>query len=238
MFFPDKIQSIKETDNVLEIGPGATPYFRSDVFLEKQYTTEQELIAQSGHVGKLKTDKRVVTYTGDVFPFEDKEFDYVVCSHVLEHVDNANLFLKEVQRVGKKGYLEFPTIYYDYIYNFPEHQLFLFKKDGVINWMTKAESGLSVFLPVQQFFYRTCEQGYHEMIDNFRQFFFQGFEWFDAIESKRVATLDLVTYSLKDIEIKSKREFLQDLPSKELYSNISLKKLLKYKLANLLKIEL
>ncbi|MBL0358841.1 MAG: methyltransferase domain-containing protein [Chitinophagaceae bacterium] len=69
-------------------------------------------------MGLLKTDKPVVTYDSEVFPFADKEFDYVVCSHVLEHVDNVDQFLSEVQRVGKRGYLEFPTVYYDYLYNF------------------------------------------------------------------------------------------------------------------------
>lgn len=157
MFFPERILSIKPTDKVLEIGPGATPYFRSDVFLEKEYETEKELIAQSGHVGRLKTDKRMITYNGDVFPFVDKEFDYVICSHVLEHVDDTDVFLKEVQRVGKKGYLEFPTIYYDFIYNFPEHRQLLYYKDGVISWMTKKESGILKYTPVQKFFYRTAE---------------------------------------------------------------------------------
>lgn len=235
MFFPERIKSIRSSDKVLEIGPGATPYFRSDVFLEKEYGTEKELIAQSGHVGKLITEKRLVTYTGDVFPFEDKEFDYVVCSHVLEHVPDADIFLKEIQRVGKKGYLEYPTIYYDYIYNFPEHLLFLFEKNGVINWMTKEESGMSKFMPVQKFFYRTCEQGYYEMIDNFKQFFFQGFEWFDIIQSKHVNQLEDITYKISEIDIKPKYEYLQTLPGKELYANVSFKKYLKYKMTNFFK---
>lgn len=235
MFFPERIKSIKPTDKVLEIGPGATPYFRSDVFLEMEYETEQELIAQSGYVGKLNTDKRVFTYKGDIFPFADKEFDYIVCSHVLEHVPNADIFLKEIQRVGKKGYLEFPTMYYDYIYNFPEHLLFLMEKDGVINWMTKAESGISKFACVQQFFYRTCEQGYFDTIDSFRQFFFQGFEWFDTIRANHVSDLEKVTYRPSEIQIKPKHEYLQSLPGKELYANISFKKYLKYKMNSLFK---
>ena len=142
MFFSDRIKSINITDKVLEIGPGATPYFRADVFLELTFESESERIAQSGHVGILKTDKKVVYYDGGKFPFTDKEFDYVVCSHVLEHLDDADFFLREVQRVGKKGYVEFPTIYYDYLYNFPEHKLFLLYVDKTIYWMTKEESGL------------------------------------------------------------------------------------------------
>jgi SAM-dependent methyltransferase len=152
MFFQNKIVSINSTDKVLEIGPGATPYFRSDVLLEKKYETEKELIAQSGNIGVLKTDKSVIYYDGDRFPFADKEFDYVICSHVLEHVPNADVFLKEIQRVGKKGYLEFPTLYYDYLYNIPEHTLLLLEKDACIKWMTKKESGLSNMSPFNDFF--------------------------------------------------------------------------------------
>jgi len=32
MFFPEKIKNIKKNDYVLEIGPGGTPFNRSDVF--------------------------------------------------------------------------------------------------------------------------------------------------------------------------------------------------------------
>ena len=169
MFFQNRIVSILPTDNVLEIGPGATPYDRSDVFLEKKFASENDLIAQSGLVGLLKTDKPVYIYDGDVFPFKDKEFDYVVCSHVLEHVDDVDKFLSEVQRVGKKGYLEFPTIYYDYLYNFSVHTQFLLYSDNVIHWMPKAESNLAAFLPVQQFFYKSASANYHKMVHTLQQ---------------------------------------------------------------------
>ena len=42
-------------------------------------------------------------------PFKDKEFDYVILSHVLEHVPNIFEFTKEVERVAKAGYIELPT---------------------------------------------------------------------------------------------------------------------------------
>lgn len=231
MFFPERILSINPTDKVLEIGPGSTPYFRSDVFLEKEYETEKELIAQSGHVGLLKTDKRVITYSGNIFPFADKEFDYVICSHVLEHVENADVFLKEVQRVARKGYLEFPTVYYDYIYNFPEHRLFLFYKDKTIFWMTKEHSGIMLYAPVQKFFYRTAELGYFDLINDCKKYFFQGFEWFDTIRSKQVDNIELLTYSVKEIDLPSKSTLIHKVD----YSKISIREHLKYKIKNLFK---
>lgn len=235
MFFPDRIKSIATTDKVLEIGPGATPYFRSDVFLELKYDSEQERIAQSGHVGILQTNKQIIYYDGGNFPFKDKEFDYVICSHVLEHVADADFFLSEIQRVGKMGYLEFPTVYYDYIYNFPEHQLLLLEKNNVINWMTKEESGLVKFASIQSFFYRTCELGYYETIDNFKGYFFQGFEWFDNIKSMHVSQIELVTHAKVDIDLKQKQNRNEYESEEKMYSMISFKKLLKFKLKKFFK---
>ena len=46
-------------------------------------------------------------------PFKDKEFDYVILSHVLEHVPNLIEFKEELTRIGKSGYIELPTKFYD-----------------------------------------------------------------------------------------------------------------------------
>ncbi len=238
MFFPERIVSINPRDKVLEIGPGATPYFRSDVFLEKEYETEEELIAQSGYVGILKTDKRKVTYTGNIFPFADKEFDYVVCSHVLEHVENLEFFLSEIQRVSKKGYFEFPTVYYDYIYNFPEHVNFLFYKDNVIRWMMKSESGLNKYESIQKFFYRTCELEYLDVIKSFKQYFFQGFEWVETIKAEKTNKIELLTYSVEEINLPRNSTLISNnmlANASPDYANISLREHLKYKIKGLIK---
>ncbi len=227
MFFAERIKSINPTDRVLEVGPGATPHPRSDIFLELKYENEKERIAQSGNIGLLKTDKEVVYYDGGKFPFKDKEFDYIICSHVLEHVGDADEFLRELQRVGRKGYLEFPTVYYDYLYNFPEHQLFLFEKKGVIYWMTKEESGLQNYNTIQKFFNITCELKYYETINTFKDYFFQGFEWDEVIISKRVKNISEITYSEEQIKLKPYK-FTEE-NARKIYPLISFKRFLKYK---------
>ena len=201
MFFQERIRSIKKEDRVLEIGPGATPFWRSDVFLEKKYDTKKEYVAQTGHVGELQTDKKVVFYEGSVFPFQDNEFDYVICSHVVEHVENPDQFLKEIQRVGKRGYLEFPTLYYDYLYNFPEHTMLLNYQEGVVRWMPKSSSGFNQCKNVQSFFYRTCELEYYSLINDLKEYFFQGFEWNETITSQQVNHLDDLCYDLSSLPI-------------------------------------
>ena len=42
-------------------------------------------------------------------PFKDKEFDYVISSHVIEHVQDFEFFLSELERISSKGYIELPT---------------------------------------------------------------------------------------------------------------------------------
>ncbi|MGH8762601.1 MAG: class I SAM-dependent methyltransferase, partial [Nitrosospira sp.] len=36
-------------------------------------------------------------------PFDDESFDFFICSHVLEHVENDNQSIKELYRITKKG---------------------------------------------------------------------------------------------------------------------------------------
>jgi ubiquinone/menaquinone biosynthesis C-methylase UbiE len=46
-------------------------------------------------------------------PFKDNEFDFVIASHVMEHVEDVQFFIKELERVSKKGYIELPTMLED-----------------------------------------------------------------------------------------------------------------------------
>ena len=42
-------------------------------------------------------------------PFKDNEFDFLICSHVIEHVEDFEFFIKEMERISLKGYIELPT---------------------------------------------------------------------------------------------------------------------------------
>lgn len=44
-------------------------------------------------------------------PFKDKEFEHVLCSHTIEHVENPDAFYKELQRVGKNVVIVIPPLY-------------------------------------------------------------------------------------------------------------------------------
>jgi SAM-dependent methyltransferase len=183
MFFPERIHLLT-SDHVLEVGPGATPHPRSQVFLEKCFQGA-EAIRQRGGLGAVELNRPVVFYDGGRFPFHDREFDYVICSHVLEHVDDVAAFVGELTRVAARGYLEFPTIYYEYLYNFGEHVNLVAYKGSEILWMPKRETTLGDFVPMQQFLRMTLESGYDDVIQAMKANFFQGFEWAVQIRARQ-----------------------------------------------------
>lgn len=178
MFYSNKIVSILENDKVLEVGPGSDPHPRSNVLLEINASPET-LRLQRGNTPDLITDKKIVYYDGSRFPFKDKEFDYVICSHVIEHVTDPKFFFSEVTRVAHKGYIEFPTIYYEYLYNFDVH-LNIMKyeeKSNTIYFIKKNKTPLQYFKQINDFFIRTLELGYSQIVDDLNYVMIQGFEW-------------------------------------------------------------
>ncbi|KKP95270.1 MAG: Methyltransferase type 11 [Candidatus Moranbacteria bacterium GW2011_GWE1_36_7] len=212
MFFPEKIKSIKDDDKVLEIGPGGTPFERADVFLDRKFDNESEAKFQRGNTEKLKTSKPVFFYDGKAFPFKDKEFDYVICSHVIEHVEDVESFLNEIVRVAKAGYIEFPTVYYEYLYNFDPHLNFVSLKNDTIFWMPKSETKINDFKSINKFFFETLNKSYVDLVNDLKEYMFQGFEWKEGIKHERVAEInDLIfEYEIDNIE-KSKEQLILEL---------------------------
>ena len=54
-------------------------------------------------------DKKFVQIKEKKLPFDDNEFDFVIASHVIEHVNDFQFFIKEIERISNKGYIELPT---------------------------------------------------------------------------------------------------------------------------------
>ena len=97
----DNLLQNNTTWNILDIGCG----YNANKFA-KVICDVQDL---SNHY----QDKKFIRLTEKKLPFKDKEFDFVVASHVMEHVEDVNFFIKELERVSKKGYIELPTMLED-----------------------------------------------------------------------------------------------------------------------------
>ena len=182
MFYKEKILSIRSSDRVLEIGPGSTPHHRSDAFLELEFDTHQDKVSQRGGVSKepVYGNRPVYFYDGTKFPFRDNEFDYVICSHVIEHVVDPVAFLNEVFRVGTgRGYIEYPLITYEQLYDFDVHLQFVkFNFDSrILMYLPKSDTTFTEFSAVRSIFYRMLECGWDDLCAANKETFFEGFEF-------------------------------------------------------------
>lgn len=191
MFYPSKILGIKEKDKVLEVGPGADPYFRSDILLEIDLD-EHRLEAQRGYTKLKNHGKKTIYYDGGKFPFEDKEFDYVIASHVIEHVEDVELFVHELMRVAHAGYLEFPTILYEYLYNFDVHLNLINYHKGIVYYSKKSIFPFSGFSSIQAYYRDSLSSGYSQLVDSLQKDMFIGFEWKENIEFQSTDDISLL----------------------------------------------
>ncbi len=83
---------------------------------------------------KFYKDKKFVLINTKELPFKDNEFDFVYASHVIEHIDDLEFFIKEIQRISKKGYIELPSLLEDNIVlsdNSIKDHKWIFKFDDV-----------------------------------------------------------------------------------------------------------
>ena len=87
--------------NILDIGCGYTAHESASVICDVQ------------DLSNFYKDKKFIRLNEKTLPFKDKEFDFVIASHVLEHVEDIDFFIKELERVSTKGYIELPTILED-----------------------------------------------------------------------------------------------------------------------------
>ena len=83
--------------NILDIGCGYKAHKNATV------------IADIKDFSNFYKNKKFVQIKEKKLPFKDKEFDFVIASHVIEHVDDFEFFIKELERISSKGYIELPT---------------------------------------------------------------------------------------------------------------------------------
>ncbi len=96
---------------VLDIGNGGYPFpyatVLADRFLEKSPSRHERLVTKN---------KPFVMMDIHDLAFRDKSFDFIYCSHVLEVVENPLRACQEIMRVGKRGYIETPTLGKDVLF--------------------------------------------------------------------------------------------------------------------------
>lgn len=89
---------------VVDVGPGAYPLKRANLCIDR----DPEILAPISEQG-------IATLQDDINKgyqsIPDKSFDYVWCSHVLEHVDDPEACARTLSRIGKSGTIVMPSVY-------------------------------------------------------------------------------------------------------------------------------
>lgn len=170
--------SIPRDALVLEVGSGGSPHFHADVLCEKYVSGEG-----TARVGELKIDRPFVFGDAESLPFVDNAFDYVICFHVLEHLDNPDNCLKELMRVARAGYIETPSEATEKMQGWTCHKWFVRLEDGKLILTQKEKP---VFDPVLHIaFHSLAHAGnrtYLKFIMKNRNLFTMTYEWKDKIE--------------------------------------------------------
>jgi len=160
--------------------------------LDKKFD-DKEALKQRALRPKIEYNKPIHYYNGSKFPFKDDEFDYVICSQVLEHIppDEFVNFIKEVERVAKRGYIEVPRLFYEYLFNFHEHRWMINFKGGKLLLVDKRKVKFS---NIQDVFYLMLRYGGKKrkitIINDFADFFMIGYEWEGRVNYEIVGSLD------------------------------------------------
>jgi SAM-dependent methyltransferase len=123
---------IKPTDLVLDVGSGGNPHLRANVLCDKFVADATERNGQP-----ILADRPFVVGDAERLPFADQAFDFVVCSHLLEHVANPAAVLRELKRVAPRGYIETPSTNWEKLQGFPFHRWLVSVRDGGLRFEAK-----------------------------------------------------------------------------------------------------
>lgn len=116
------MQLLKRSDRVLDIGGWAHPFNRANYVLDMgPYETRgfyNRTFGRNNPIppigGSVEIFTRDTWIARDIcdrepYPFQDKEIDFVVCSHTLEDIRDPLWVCSEMVRIAKAGYIEVPS---------------------------------------------------------------------------------------------------------------------------------
>lgn len=116
---------VDEKGLVLDVGSGHNPNRRADILLERELEAS---IHRSGARAAIPAGKQLVIGDAQQMPFRNGVFAFVIASHIAEHIPQPALFLQEMQRVGRAGYLETPGPLSEWLLTEPYH-LWILERD-------------------------------------------------------------------------------------------------------------
>lgn len=133
---------------VLDLGSGHNPHPRADVLADKFLLDDTE---RSGQAVMLLPDKTFLVADACALPFKARAFDFVISSHVAEHIEDVDRFCAELNRVSPGGYLETPSKLAEMLRHAPNHRWYVSIRDGQLIFAPTPD-GYPLGLPGKLFF--------------------------------------------------------------------------------------
>ena len=120
----------KDMTLIADFGCGHFPNKHANVLVDQATSLDVQrgglCIRKIGHATFHNLDLNVFPY-----PFPDKHFDFLICSHVLEHLVDPVRSCSEFSRIAKAGYIEVPFYCVD---------LYVRNNDVIHKWLCAYES--------------------------------------------------------------------------------------------------
>jgi len=194
-------------DFVLDVGSGSHPHSTADVLVERFL---EDVHGHRSHTPAAH-DRPLICADIHNLPFLDKTFDYAICNHVVEHVDDPETALAELSRVAKRGFLGVPSEFYEFICPTHTHKWVFALKDGVLLMKPLRDGhhlGLRMYGGI--FFTLYALPEFRRLVSNRPDLFGVTLEWEDSIRF-RLVDESFEFYDYSDAE--SVRELLKPAPA-------------------------
>ena len=89
--FIDNLLNNNPSWKILDIGCGYSAHPKATVLCDVQ------------NLSNFYNGKNFIKLENNILPFKDKEFDFVIASHVIEHVNDRNTFLSDISNLCRPG---------------------------------------------------------------------------------------------------------------------------------------
>ena len=110
---------------VVDVGSGGSPNWRANVLVDKFLADD----AERGY--RLAIDERpFMVCDARYLPFRPKTVDYIICSHLAEHMEDPEALFAELSRVAKAGYVECPGRIHEMLHGWDYHRWYVDVRDG------------------------------------------------------------------------------------------------------------
>ena len=199
--------NIRTDDIVIDIGSGNNPILRANILVDKYIDIDVE--RYSGII----IDRPFLNADAEKLPFKNKAIDFVYCSHVLEHIPNPKVFLRELERVGKRGAIVTPHGDYEKLDPRKMHLWYIWNNNGKL--IIKQKHQWDEYSVCSRYFYQiTTSKGYWRFYSRNWFLFNTVYLWNEKIDYEIIQdrAFDFFNFKMGFIEDRSKSKTRLKIP--------------------------